>query len=185
MLRYERTGPADLKEMAAIFRTYLNGGEGVEDYLREGLAMPGHIGVKCMDGDKMAAVLTARPGIDFTYPKPEIEQRILARWGGKKIYTGEMVTVLPEYRGRGIARTMTKMWAGAMREAGVEYLMLELWDKRDGDEPAKGMIKYVGTLEEAWSFPDFYSELDRYGMTCPDCGPGKCTCGATVAMIRL
>ena len=110
---------------------------------------------------------------------------ILERWKGKRFYTGEMVTVLPAYRGQGVARTMTLQWAQAMRESGGEYLMLELWDKKDGDVPASGMIKYIGTLEESWVIPDFYKDLHKYGMTCPDCSPGPCTCGATVAVIRL
>lgn len=184
-LRYERTAMADLEDMASLFRRFLNDGEGVEAYLKEGLEAPGYVGIKCMDGEKLIAVLTARPGVEFTYPQPELTRAILTRWGGKRIYTGEMVTVLPAYRGRGIARTMTLKWAQAMRDAGGEYLMLELWDKKNGDEPASGMLKYIGTLEESWSFPDFYKDLHKYGMTCPDCGPGVCTCGATVVMVRL
>lgn len=171
--------------MADLFRRFLIEDAGAEEYLREGMNMPGYIGIKCADDDKMVAVLTARLGVEFTYPKPELTDTILTRWANKKIYTGEMVTVLPEYRGRGIAKTMTRQWAQAMRDAGGEYLMLELWDKKNGDEPASGMIKYIGTLEESWSIPDFYKDMHTYGMVCPDCGPGVCTCGATVVMIRL
>ena len=185
MLVYERTTEQDLPEMAAIFRAFLNDGEEVEEYLRKGMETPGYIGIKCMDGDRMVAVLTAKPGVEFTYPKPEISAEIARRWPGKVIYTGEMVTVLPQYRGRGIARTMTLQWAEAMRQAGGEYLMLELWNKKDGDEPASGMLKYIGTVEESWHFPDFYKDLHKYGMSCPDCAPGPCTCGATVVMVKL
>lgn len=185
MLEYKPLTQADLPGMAEIFRKFLNDGPEVEDYLRQGMEMPGYVGIKCTDGQVLAAVLTARPGVEFTYPKPELEEMILERWKGKRFYTGEMVTVLPAYRGQGVARTMTLQWAQAMRENGGEYLMLELWDKKDGDVPASGMIKYIGTLEESWVIPDFYKDLHKYGMTCPDCSPGPCTCGATVAVIRL
>lgn len=185
MLRYEQTTEQDLSEMARMFRQFLNNGEGVEAYLREGLQTPGYIGVKCMDDDTMVAVLTAKPGVEFTCPKPALCERIARRWPGKKIYTGEMVTVLPAYRGRGIAKAMTLRWADAMRRLGGEYLMLELWHKKDGDEPASGMLKYIGEVEASWSFPRFYADLGRYGMTCPDCAPGPCTCGATVVILRL
>jgi len=186
MLHYETVTIADLSDMAHIFKNFLNDGDNVTNYLRTGLEMPGYIGVKCMDDDRTVAVLTARPGIDFTYPKPELEKAIAARWAGKNIYSGEMVTVLPEYRGKGIARSMTLLWADRMREAGGDYLLLELWDKKSGDEPASGMIKYIGALEQEWVFTDFYKDLHLYGMSCPDCGKGNpCTCGATVAMIAL
>lgn len=185
MLHYEKTTLQDLPEMADIFRKFLNDGEGVEDYLRSGMQTPGYVGVKCMDDDKLVAVLTAKPGVEFTYPKPEISEKIAQLWPDKRIYTGEMVTVLPAYRGRGIAKTMTLKWAEAMRQAGGEYLMLELWDKKNGDEPASGMLKYIGTVESTWNFPDFYKDLHKYGMSCPDCAPGPCTCGATVVMVKL
>ena len=185
MLRYDRTTEKDVPQMAKIFRQFLNDGKGVEEYLLEGVRMPGYVGIKCMDDDRMVAVLTAKPGVEFTFPKPELSDEISRRWAGKMIYTGEMVTVLPEYRGRGIARTMTLQWVDAMRQLGGEYLMLELWDKKNGDEPASGMLKYIGTVEASWSFPDFYKDLHKYGLTCPDCAPNPCTCGATVVMIRL
>ena len=185
MLRYESVVEGDLPQMASIFRRYLNGGEGVESYLLEGMRTPGYVGIKCTDDGRMVAVITAKPGIEFTCPKPELTERIQRRWPGKKIYTGEMVTVLPEYRGRGIAKAMTLQWADAMRQNGGEYLMLELWDKKNGDEPASGMLKYIGEVEASWSFPHFYEDLEKYGMTCPDCAPGPCTCGATVAIVRL
>ena len=185
MIRYEETTEEDLPLMAKIFRTYLNDGDGIEEYLRAGMQTPGYVGLKCMDDDRFVGVLTAKPGIEFTYPKPEISRMISERWPGKKIYTGEMVTVLPQYRGRGIARTMTLKWADLMRRKGGEYLLLELWNKKDGDIPASGMLKYIGKLEESWEFPDFYKDLHLYGMTCPDCGPGICTCGATVVIVRL
>ncbi len=185
MLHYDKVTLQDLPQMAELFRKYLNDGARVEEYLEAGFHMPGYIGMTCKDGDKLVGVITARPGVEFTIPKPEINKMIDERYPNKKIYTGEMVAVEPEYRGLGISKNLHIQWADEMRAAGGEYVLLELWLKHDGDVPAGGTVKYVGTMEECWTFPDFYKGLEAYGMTCADCAPNPCTCGAVVIVVRL
>ena len=163
MLHYEKTTLQDLPEMADIFRKFLNDGEGVEDYLRSGMQTPGYVGVNCMDDDKLVAVLTAKPGVEFTYPKPEISEKIAQLWPDKRIYTGEMVTVLPAYRGRGIAKTMTLKWAEAMRQAGSAnpLMLLDEIDKVSADyrgDTASALLEVLDG-EQNVKFRDHYVEI--------------------------
>lgn len=176
----------DLAAMTALYTTYLNDGEPIIRHLREAMANPGYIGVKCLDGDTMAGVLTAIPGIDFTYPHPKLEQRIEKRWGRHRLYSMDMVLVQPEYQGQGIARILASHLRSHLLGAEVRTLIVEMWNPlRHGDRPAEGILKYLGNCCELWECPDFYKELYDKGMTCPDCGEGPCRCGATIGIVDL
>lgn len=176
----------DLAAMTALYTTYLNSGEPIIRHLREAMANPGYIGVKCLDGETIAGVVTAIPGIDFTYPHPKLEQRIQSRWGNTKLYSMDMVLVQPQYQGQGIARTLAEHLRRQLLEAEVRTLIVEMWNPlRHGDRPAEGVLKYLGNCLELWDYPDFYKELYTKGMSCPDCGKGPCRCGATIGIVDL
>ena len=176
----------DLAAMTALYTTYLNDGEPIVRHLHEAMIHPGYIGVKCMDGETVAGALTAIPGIDFTYPHPELEQQIRERWGETKLYSMDMVLVLPRYQGQGIARTLAGRLRDRLLEVGVRMLIVEMWNPlRHGDRPAEGILKYLGSCRQLVDCPDFYKELYAKGMTCPDCGEGPCRCGATIGIVAL
>lgn len=176
----------DLAAMTALYTTYLNGGEPIVRHLREAVSHPGYIGVKCLDGETMAGVLTAIPGIDFTYPHPELEQRIQKQWGSAKLYSMDMLLIQPQYQGQGIAHKLAVHLCSYLLEAEVEIIIVEMWNPlRHGERPAEGILKYLGNCRELWDYPDFYKELYAKGMTCPDCGEGSCRCGATIGIVTL
>lgn len=176
----------DLPAMTALYTRYLNDGEPIIKHLREAMAHPGYIGMKCVDGDTIAGVMAAIPGIDFTYPHPELEQRIRSRWGNTCLYSMDMILVQPMYRGNGIARTLAVNLRRQLSETGVNTLIIEMWNSRkEGNRPAQGVLKYLGRSLELWYYPDFYKDLYNKGMSCPDCGDGPCLCGATIAIVDL
>lgn len=177
---------SDLAEITALFTTYLNDGEPIVRHLREALSNPGYIGVKCMDGETIAGVLAAVPGIDFTYPHPELEQRIKKQWDGAKLYSMDMILVRPLYRGKGIARALAWHLRRHLTDAGVRILIVEMWNPlRQGDRPVEEILKYLGKCLDLWDCPDFYRELYDKGMTCPECGGGPCRCGARIGIVAL
>jgi GNAT superfamily N-acetyltransferase len=177
---------SDLDAITALYTTYLNDGEPITRHLREAITNPGYIGVKCMDGDTIAGVLTAVPGIDFTYPHPELERRIKKRWGTTRLYSMDMILVQPCYQGQGVARTLAGCLRRRLSEAGVGILVVELWNPpENADHPDNGIVKYLGDCLEMWDCPDFYKELYERGMTCPECGDGPCRCGARIGILAL
>lgn len=177
---------SDLAEVTDLFTTYLNGGEPVVRHLREAFETPGYIGVKCMDGKTTAGVFTAIPGIDFTYPHQELEQRIRNRWTGRQFYSMDMILVQPRYQGQGIARELASHLRRRLLEAGAGILIIEMWDPLGkGDRLVDGIIRYFGDCLEIWDCPGFYSELYDRGMTCPECGDGPCRCGAGIGIVDL
>ena len=176
----------DLAAITALYTTYLNDGEPIIRHLREAMAHPGYIGMKCLDGETIAGVVTAIPGIDFTYPHPELEQRIQSQWGNIKLYSMDMILVQPRYQGQGIARTLAVHLRSQLIEAKIQTLIVEMWNPlRRGNRPAEGVLKYLGKCIELWECPDFYKDLYTKGMTCPDCGKGPCRCGAIIAIVDL
>ncbi len=186
MLHYSEVTRDDLEAIINLYEKYLNAGTGVKEYLRRGLEQDRYVGYKCVDGDIMVGLFSARPGIYFTYSHPELEEEIRRGWP-EAIYTGDMLAIEEEYRGRGIAHILTKGCCDIVKARGGEHLLVELWVKPNGEEPAGGVIRDMGTgvFEKKWVIPDFYSELHLHGLTCPLCGDGKCACGAVVGVIKL
>ncbi len=186
MLQYTSVGPEDLNATIALYEKYLNAGKGVREYLREGFEQDTYVGCKCMDGDNFVGVFSARPGVYLTYEHPEIEKEIMQGWP-EDIYTGDMLAIEEPYRGQGIAHILTKTCCDMIRDRGGKHLLVELWVKPEGDEPAGGVICDMGTgiFEKKWFVRDFYKDLHLHGLSCPHCGDKPCTCSAVVGVIRL
>ena len=186
MLEYSDLSIDDLENMRNLYETFLNSGSGIEEWLREGLANPRYAGIKCMDGDKMVGVFSGRPGIEFTYGHEDLTELIREKWKGYEIFTGDMLVVLPEYRGHGIARRLTTGMKKSLREKGCQRMVAEAWYKPvANDIPASNVMKYLGPHEVVGEYMDFYRDIDKLGMTCPECGPGSCRCGAVVCVIEI
>ncbi len=176
----------DLSALTALYTTYLNGGEPIIRHLCEAMAHPGYIGVKCLDAETIAGVMTAIPGVDLTYPHPKIQQQIINRWDNGNLYSMDMVLVQPQYQGQSIAQMLAVQLRSQLLEADVQTLIVEMWNPlRLGDRPAEGVLKYLGKCLGLWDYPDFYEELYARGMSCPKCGKGPCRCGATIGIVDL
>jgi len=185
MLEYSDLEQSDLDEIAGLYELYLNSGTGVKGWLKEGLSSPGYCGVKCTNGGRIVGVISARPGIDFTCRHEDIIRHISRQWSGYKLYTGDMMVVLPEYRGHGIARELTERLRKMLVGCGSQGIVVEAWRRaRKHDMPAGGILKYFGQQTIVGIFEDFYKDLGKYGMTCPDCG-SSCRCGAKVIVIEM
>ncbi len=185
MLVYSNITSDDFAPMLALYERFLNAGEGISRHLGESMNTPGYLGVKCMDSDVMAGVISAAPGIEFTCGHEDIAAQIQARWRGKSVYTGDMLAVLPEYRGRGIARKLSESWREELMRHGCEILILEGWRRtNEGDVPMSGILKYLGEHTTFGEYPDFYIESERYGVVCPECGK-HCRCGARICVVEI
>ena len=185
MLVFSEVKKTDFGYMLDLYERFLNTGEGIARHLNESANAPGYLGVKCMDGDVIVGVITAEPGVKFTCGHEDIAAEIQARWRGKSIYTGDMLVVLPEYRGRGIARRLSENWRELLRSGGCEILVIEGWHRsREDDVPMSGILKYMGKYTTFGEYPDFYSESERYGVVCPECG-ANCLCGARICVIEI
>jgi GNAT superfamily N-acetyltransferase len=192
MLTYSRTTAGDAAVIARLYKRYLNDGDNVAVWMEEGFHKPGFCGVKCLDDDELVGVMSARPGVDFTCGHHELVREIETKWKDCTIYTADVGIVLPSHRRRGIAKTLAAWLRECLIEIGCTHVVTELWmrGREDtGDEHRSQILslflKCWGEMYNLGKFPDFYSELGKYGMTCPYCGGEDCVCGATIGVFAL
>ena len=187
MLIYAKPEAKDESEITWMYETYLNEGDSIREYVREGLQDSGFVGVKCVDSDtgKMVGILCARPGIQFTCDHPELVDIIQKRWGTKGVYTGDMLIVDPAYRGHGIAEEMAVRLKEALMEQHAVCMVMEKWLRyKEGDVPAMNPMKHAGEAVVITIDRHFYKDLAKYGLTCPECG-ADCKCGALISVLEL
>lgn len=175
----------DLPDLIKLYRGYLNDGEAIDSYLRDGMESDGYLAVKCVCDGKTVGIISAKKGLDFTCGHEDLIERIYDKWGSDGIYCGEMLAVLPQYRKMGIAKALTQKLAEALVSAGARYLVLEEWHRSiEDDIPATGIVKYLGNAETICTDRNFYKDIAKYGLTCPECG-AECHCGAKIIIITL
>lgn len=185
MLIYTDPEREDEDVITEMYETYLNAGDSIRGYVREGLEDERFVGVKCVDSDngRMVGILTARPGIQFTCEHPELVKIIEKRWGTEGVYTGDMLIVDPAYRGRGIAVTMALQLRRRMEERGAVCMVMEQWLRsRERDVPAMHPMQKAGDAILITVDRNFYRDLAKYGLTCPECGD-VCRCGAVISVM--
>lgn len=186
MLIYDKLSLDDLDNMSELYELYLNSGPSISGWLREGLTESGYVGLKCLDGERMVGVISARPGVEFTCGHEDISSLIKQRWAGYQLYTGDMMAVLPAYRNQGIARELARGFKDELIRNGCERLVLEEWHRSLTDDiPASGVHKYFGKYELVGKYNDFYRDIGKYGLACPECGGSSCRCGAYICVITL
>lgn len=184
MLNYEKVTENDLDELIKFYRIYLNDGSNVDKYVSEGINSEHFVGYKCCSDGKMVGVLTARYGIDFTYPHKELNDDISALCKGKSIYTLDAIAVIPEYRKSGVASEITRLVMKQIKEYGGELSLMEMWIHPNGYIPVYKMFDVYGKYIYNKEVPLFYKDLKRYGFTCPICGE-ECRCGALIRVMEL
>ncbi len=182
-IQYERIGMTDLDAMADIYATYLNAGDTIRDYVEAGMKNKDFVGYKALDHGKIVGVLSGRSGIDFTYPHPEIAERLRQKFPEEKIYTPDALVVLDEYRGHPLAFELGRLLIQEVHQKGYEYLLTELWIYPNGHIPAEHVVSTWGTEVYREDIDGFYRELEKYHMECPVCGT-HCSCGARILVMK-
>ena len=182
MLEYVEINRDDLDELSELYEVYLNSGGRVKGWLQEGLNDSRYCGIKCLDDGKIVGAISARPNVEFTCGHEEIVNEINDRWKGLDLFTADMLTVLPAYRESGVGRELTIKHRDQIIKNGGHGIVVELWHKNNDERPGSGLLKYLGNGELLGVYDDFYKDLDKYGLSCPDCGL-PCSCGADVYVI--
>ena len=185
MLEYLDLQSGDIDEMSELYEKYLNAGENIKAWISEGMNGPGYCGVKCVDGNKMIGVFSARPAVEFTCGHEDIVDLICERWRGLLLYTGDMLVVAPEYRRQGVARELTERLHRSLVQKGCQCFVAEEWHRFvEKDVPADDVLKYLGRKVIVGRYDDFYKNLGMHGLTCPECGT-SCCCGAIVSVFEF
>lgn len=184
MICYGDVERTDMVEIIRIYEEYLNSGDYIRQDIIKSFGSDGYFGYKAYCDGKIAGVISGRQGMSLTYPHPDIEEEIRSYTKGHKVYTPDMLVVLPEYRRQKIAGYLV----GKMREwmllTGQELALTELWIYPDGSIPAKTAIGTLGKVIFEKRVPDFYKENDKYSISCPVCGK-NCKCGALIRIFQL
>lgn len=187
MLRYSEIDASDGERMTLLYKTYLNDGETVQDWFEAGLSQGDYAGAKCMDAERAVGVFSARPGIEFTCGHEDIVRQLEETYRGEKIFTADMLAVLPEYRGHGVARQLAWGLRDSLKKHGCEKLIVEAWERSiKHDTPVGGVVKYLSPhIKVFGEYLDFYQNLAQYSLTCPECGGSDCKCGALVLVLDI
>ncbi len=183
MIEYSNISDDDLEGMIELYKKYLNDGEYVEQELRRKYAECDYTGVKAVDGGEMAGFASMAKGLDFTYPHPELMERLKDIVDDATVYTGDAVVVREEYRGHGVSHKMFEECYKLMCARNVKYILTELWIYPGGDIPAEDSVLCLGKVVYREYIKDFYKDLNKYGMTCPVCGE-NCSCSACIELHR-
>ncbi len=183
MFRYENLTSADEAVVMELYARILNDGANMMEVMKKRLSLEGTTGIKCYDGDRVVAVVFWSPGINFTYPHPELEQKIAAEFPSDVIYSAEMIAVEDDYRKHGIGKELSiRMYEKAMSR-GATHILMELWTV-DGNCRAEALAKHAGKIVMRVDCPDFYKDLNKHGIICPECKDG-CGCAAVVLVIKM
>lgn len=125
-----------------------------------------------------------RSGIDFTYPHPDLEKRILQIAQGAAMYTPDALLVLPHCRQKGVAHALISRMYQRMMQLHYKLAIVELWIYPDGTVPAQNPLTGLGKTIFSKRIPMFYQKSKQYEIQCPICGE-DCKCGALIEIISL
>ena len=184
MIEYSEINQADTDWIISWTHVHLTRGDYVTDCIRKSAALGNYYGVKASDQGKIVGFLTFKRGIDFTYPHPELEERILRLADAEETFSGDGIFVDPAYRRAGIGRRMTRLARRKMLSLGGRFFLGELWIYPDGRTPSASPTDDYGQTVYEETVPLFYRDNRRYGLECAICGK-NCRCGAVVRLVRL
>ncbi|MCR4590244.1 MAG: GNAT family N-acetyltransferase [Lachnospiraceae bacterium] len=174
----------DSGELIKFYREYLNDGDEPVALIRDACEKGLYFGSKAVEDGKTIGFFTFQEGISFTCPRPELYEEIRKLTGDEKTATVDTLVVLPEYRGRAITADLLENNRIHFRERGIRYVMTECWVFPDGKSPSLKYYKKMGKIIYEKMFPDFYSDISKYSITCPICGK-NCSCGADILLTDL
>ncbi len=176
--------PADAGSVADIYEQYLNGGEYMRRHVEEGILAQGYVGCKAVCEGEIIGVVSARRGIDMTYPHPEMEECLRKLFPARRFYSLEAMVVLPQFRRHNIMHTLGRHLLPGLYANGCELFFTELWIYPDGDIPADWEVSSWGECVYEEDVPMFYAHLADHGMSCPLCGE-NCVCGARIKILDM
>jgi len=183
---YEALSINDLNEAGRLYGQYLNGGDAVCGWVRGWFESPRFTGVKCVADGAIAGIISAKAGVEFTCGHEDIVGFVKERWAGYDLFTLDMNIVLPEFRSKGVGTNLALKLRGNLRGFGCERLVVEDWiPKKQARRLNLGVYEYLGPHVDVGEYPDFYRDLGKFGMTCPECGSAGCVCGAVVSVIDI
>ena len=184
MIEYRPIEGADIPRIIELYAQYLNSGDYYADLIRASWEEGGYQGYAAVEDGEIAAFLTIRPGIEFTYPHPELEAELSDFVQGKAVANCDAMLVLPEYRHRGIAHELAARVHTLLLRLGYTYFLAENWIYPDGIIPARPLFESLGKLVWQRRYDGFYRDLKKYEMSCPICGE-DCVCGALIDLMEL
>lgn len=184
MIEYRPIKAADLPLIKELYARHLNSGKLIAQQIdlcwREG----SYVGYTAKEEGELLGFLTVRPGIDFTYPHPELEAELADFVGEKRLAMCDALLVLPGFRNEGVAHVLAERIRELLIQMSYDYFLEEIWIYPDGSIPAKKALESIGRVVWRRRYDSFYRELDKYDMSCPICGR-DCVCGAWVEVLEL
>ena len=124
MIEYRPIEGADIPRIIELYAQYLNSGDYYADLIRASWEKGGYQGYAAVEDGEIAAFLTIRPGIEFTYPHPELEAE-LSDFVQGKAHAGRLVPVRDGTGVRGVVPQQIKL------EKGAEHANIDLMFRPD------------------------------------------------------
>ena len=184
MLSYYPITKADLPQITSLYSTYLTAGQSLTDGTYAVWEKGGCFGTKVVDDDgNIAGFFSVRPGLELTYPHPDIEREVREVVAGRKLYTVDGMLVLSKYREHGLARELIAETLPELRKH-AELVLIEIWIYPNGSSPGKLPQETLGEIIYSKKVPMFYKDLLSYRMRCPICGV-NCVCGAYIELAKI
>ena len=175
----------DVDTIVALYMKHLDGGDYIEEELRNQMARPDFIGLKAVnEKNKIVGFVMGCDLIEFTIPHHDYEKEIYNILYNKKYWVLQAFLVLPGSRHVGLGSDMILMLKEELIFKGYTNVFIEIWIKPDGTCPSKHCYDMLG--KKVWSKVDlkFYEEGYKYGVVCSLCGT-RCKCGAMLEVIEL
>lgn len=183
-IRYVPIKKTDIKDVTSLYEDNLNSGSFMEEHILEGIESKDFVGYKAMHGEQMVGMFTGRAGLDFTYPHPELEDKIRKLFPQEKIYSPDSLVVLEEYRHHRVSKELGRKVITDVYAKGYTILVTELWIYPDGHIPADTAANQWGDVVYQEDIPGFYKNLEQYHLQCPICGT-HCICGARIKILKV
>ena len=184
MVEYLDFGKEDIDTLTDYYRRYLNDGEELIDFIRTAAKGDNYFGSKAVENGRIVGFFTFQLGMMFTYPRPDLIEKLEEKTGGKKTVTVDTLVVLPGERGKGIAGSLRERNSRLLKEREVCFMLAESWIYPDGRVPSYRVYADMGEIVFEEKIPLFYKDLGKYGITCPICGK-ECRCGADILLTAL
>lgn len=169
----------DLDDLVKLNEKCMFHGSGVRPHFEGALRNPDNIALKCTVNNKFAGASVYVKGVALVGEHHELTAQIKDLANGRTVYTGDSLTVKPEYRRIGLAHRLSAAMVERLRGRGIELVLHEFWVYPDGSIPA---FKVLGMFKRGvflGCFENFYKEYHHIGYTCSVCG-ADCVCKAAV-----
>lgn len=184
MISFRKILPTDYNLVLQWYQRYLNSGEYIAETLYKDMTNEEYVGFVMEDDENCVGIISAKPNICFTYPKRELEEEIKNHIGNRRIFTLDSIVIDEKFRGRHLSCTLGKLLIDALKDIGVELLLVEYWIMTNGDIPADRFLKKFTKQIYSKKIPMFYDHLNDYNIECPICGK-QCVCGAEVLVLEF